>query len=771
MLAAEPLPEPHVPTRQAWPGDRPPVPMPAGAPPRPINQHQLWADCVWHAGAPRSADLEKIEQWIARAAAATKAMEAIDDATQQLQAAEAAAEEEGLAPMTKARRQAAAKQLRVRRAALPRPDPPLEVLHFPQQRLAAWARGVVWNCDNPEDCVPEQPSTAADPPQSGINVAFFREWAAALQWPDEDMIEQVASGIDSRARCDLTTVLRFHHKGLQHNFAPARASVEADAAPERGWIWRGRPHLPYVPARLVAKNVAEQRKWKLRGGEAVKVVKHRVTTDDSMEEEGADSRNSSLPREDWPDVNLPRVHTLARAVAILKAVMPQHEAARHVALALEAGVGLENIVLWAFDMSNAYRQLAVQRLERWLQLFVWSDGCRVDCRCAFGTAHMVQLFERVSTFLLAVVAWRQRRFDEGRPYSAARRAWLARRGSTEASFRMIYIDDGMGATVHEPGEPLRRRTDRTGVVVDPEAEETRAEAHLRIAMETSKEAGWPVQHDKVQLDYLIDVLGFLVDALGDGRVACTPAKRAGLEVELAALQDSARPEVPAHDVEATAGKLIHLAEVLVEGRAHMEPFYAMLRATRRQIIRGVERRVRPGMLAVVGTGATQLRLSRSIAWWRAALAADACVPLAPRLSFPAAGSEGCALTFSDAAREDGTGLGGYAPIVCGGEKRLPLVAAQWPEDLLRMLQSNELSMPAGELFALVAIVTAVVHHVGGVSHAIAMTDSSATAEAVNSGASGSAQMQALLLWLSELCPGVRAARGSNPTRRLGWREG
>ena len=93
VLAAEPLPEPHVPTRQAWPGDRPPVPMPAGAPPRPINQHQLWADCVWHAGAPRSADLEKIEQWIARAAAATKAMEAIDDATQQLQAAEAAAEE------------------------------------------------------------------------------------------------------------------------------------------------------------------------------------------------------------------------------------------------------------------------------------------------------------------------------------------------------------------------------------------------------------------------------------------------------------------------------------------------------------------------------------------------------------------------------------------------------------------------------------------------------------------------------------------------------
>ena len=36
--------------------------------------------------------------------------------------------------------------------------------------------------DRQPGCVPEQPSTAADPPQSGINVAFFREWAAALQF-------------------------------------------------------------------------------------------------------------------------------------------------------------------------------------------------------------------------------------------------------------------------------------------------------------------------------------------------------------------------------------------------------------------------------------------------------------------------------------------------------------------------------------------------------------------------------------------------------------
>ena len=36
-----------------------------------------------------------------------------------------------------------------------------------------------------------------------------------------------------------------------------------------------------------------------------------------------------------------------------------------------------------------------------------------------------------------------------------------------------------------------------------------------------------------------------------------------------------------------------------------------------------------------------------------------------------------------------------------------------------------------------------------------MTDSSATTAAINSGASGSPQMQALLLWLYELCPNLQ----------------
>ena len=45
---------------------------------------------------------------------------------------------------------------------------------------------------------------------------------------------------------------------------------------------------------------------------------------------------------------------------------------------LESGISEEQIVLWAIDLSDAYRKLAVQRMELWLQGFVWSDGCRAD---------------------------------------------------------------------------------------------------------------------------------------------------------------------------------------------------------------------------------------------------------------------------------------------------------------------------------------------------------------------------------------------------------
>ena len=195
--------------------------------------------------------------------------------------------------------------------------------------------------------------------------------------------------------------------------------MDADAAADRKWVSRPTPHLPFVPCRLVPKNVAEQHKWKLSDDDVLtEVVKDRVTTDDSAEldDAGLASHNNSLPREEWPDTKLPGPRTLAEAVAILKA------ASRRMGLD-RAALDLERVALWALDLSDAFRSLAGQRAEKWQHCFVWADGVRVDDRCVFGSAHMVGVFQRVTTFVLAIVAAKIAEYDESRPYSEARRRW------------------------------------------------------------------------------------------------------------------------------------------------------------------------------------------------------------------------------------------------------------------------------------------------------------------------------------------------------------
>ena len=52
--------------------------------------------------------------------------------------------------------------------------------------------------------------------------------------------------------------------------------------------------------------------------------------------------------------------------------------------------------------------------------FVWVAGVRVDERCVFGSAHMVGIFQPVTTFVLAIVAAKIAQYDATRPYSVWR---------------------------------------------------------------------------------------------------------------------------------------------------------------------------------------------------------------------------------------------------------------------------------------------------------------------------------------------------------------
>ena len=127
---------------------------------------------------------------------------------------------------------------------------------------------------------------------------------------------------------------------------------------------------------------------------------------------------------------------------------------------------LERVALWAIDLTHAFRMLSVQRSEWPQQAYAWLDGVRLDLRCVFGTASMVNLFQRVCSFVLAIAQAQIRAYDRQHPYSEARQQWSAWRanrlgdeaaGSPAAS--TIYLDDGLGLPVHGESEPLQGRED------------------------------------------------------------------------------------------------------------------------------------------------------------------------------------------------------------------------------------------------------------------------------------------------------------------------
>ena len=735
VLARRPLPSPHPPpdlSARLRPGK---VPWPAGAPPRPIRIAQLYHDGVYddilsdmHAGAA------------------------------QLRPAEAAAAAGETVPYV------AAGATRVYRPELTQPE---------------WARLVVWDTSDPDDCVPLQPYDENDPPQQEVRPEFFAEWGERLRWPDHDMLQQVCvTGVESRSSCERCTVIHPHHRGLRENYAPAKASVDKDTA--EGWISLGRRDLWTVPARLVPKNVVSQHKWRLDDEDTLtRKLKHRVTTDDSIAALGTDSRNSGIDREEIGNIELAGPRSLAEAVAIVKA----SAAAMGV---IAPGTALGRIALWALDLSDAYRRLAAARSERWMQSFLWHDGVRYDKRCVFGSAHLVDVFQRVSSFVLAVASHRIKEYDAAHPYDAARRRWSTWRSAQLGSeqtcdFASIYLDDGSGLVCLEPGEPLRgakpgapKVSSHVEVGADGKVrfstfgDKSRAEVHLAIMRSTFMEAGWEIAVEKIQLGLSLDLLGLHLSAEGDGYVGVQEVKRRGMLVDIAEqLHPSSKDGlVDREAVEQLVGRTSFTAQVAAEGNAYLQPLFAMQNAKRRHAVRQRQPdgsfakahvAVKPRRLAVAGDTPKQQLYRLALEWWQAALEDGVSVPLAPRLTFPTLDEPGSAFIFTDAAREDGTGFGGFTLVREAGHDA-PLflyIEQRWEDDALRALQSNSFSMPAGEAYGAVMLLDAVAHRLRGVSHIQAFTDSDATARALTTGSSGSPQLDFLVRWLFARHPGVQ----------------
>lgn len=723
VLARRPIQEPHpVPRLPAHP-QQPTAQWPPGAPPRPISIEQLYNPGVYAEIRAEIAEHElEIRQGLERA-------------------------RRGSGVIGK-------RETRIWKAAECQP---------------AWAASCTWDTSNPGDCVPLQPYSEDDPPQHAACRAFFLEWGRRLAWADEDMLAQVTcTGVQSRTDMARDTVIMGHHGGLRAKPGPAEESIASDTA--KGWMTPARLDLWTVPTRSVPKNNVVQTKWRQdEGGSLYKKVKDRVTTDDSIEPQCGpsmtDSRNGAMNREGWGDVPLPSPRTLAEALAIVKSV------AAKMGFVASQSV-LERVALWAVDLADAYRALAAARDEHWQQCFVWVGGVKVDLRCEFGSAHMVDFFQRVATFVLAVARERIREYDKAHPYGAAREAWKAWRAGhlgaeQECTFAMIYIDDGSGLLPMADGEPLRGAAPwapMVGSTVDVEAagegetprvrlrlfsNKSRPEMHLAIVRSTFQEAGWDIAIEKVQLGWSIDLLGVGVTSEGTGCVYVPEPKRLGMREDIRQQLQADRALRP--EVEELVGRCSHLGQVVCEGGHHLQPMYAFQNAA--WTVDGKRRK--PKWLQLRGKSSTQERYREALRFWDSSLGQNVVAPLAPRLCFPELGEEGCAYFFTDAAREDGTGYGAHATVCVNGRVFFVFYEDRWQSGPLRALQENRFSMPAGECYGAVLFADMLVRALGGVTHLVCFTDSDATARAFSATSSGAPQLNCLIGWLTSRHPDLQ----------------
>ena len=744
VLAWEPMPQPHPDPEMAAQPLPLPTAWPEGAPARPISIHQLYLPGVY----------DEIRSTLVQHAQDVEAGFAKLDVGQS--------------------------------ASLPKRGTRI----WGPEHQPAWASQCVWDTSDPADCVPLQPFTRDDLPSDRTNRDFFRRWGFTTA--DADMLQQICeTGVASRATPARATVIMCHHGGLRGNLGVARGVIDTDI--KAGWVSEPRYDLWTVPARLIARNVVVQHRWSFdEEGALYEKLKYRVTTDDSIDAEVgsafAGSRNNAIDRGGWADVPLTSVRTLARAVAIVKAVSTAM--GLHVVQA-----GLERVALWALDLSHAFRELSICRLEWWLQQYVYAGGACLDRRCEFGTAHMVDFFQRVSTFVLKVAMRRVAAYDRTHPYSAARQAWMAQRAAAGAredtpAFGHVYLDDASGMSVLGEGEPLRGTAGiapsrvNASLDVDPAlpgragepprvrlrlfVAKSRAEIHLAIVCGTYEEAGWSIAQPKIQLGFTIDQLGLAITSEGDGCLFMQEAKRRGLETEIGD-QLRASFTVARTLVEKLTGRLSHASMVVAEGNAYLQPLYRFMNArwtitAARESPEQKRRLVKPPFLTIRGGSHTQREYVRALQWWLSVVRSDVSVPLAPRLVFPAVGEDGCAYMFTDAAREAGTGFGAHSIIRwVDHEARwidaLPPVfftmSVVWEVPIQRALQADVISMPAGECYGAVVFADALLRRLGDVTHLVVYTDSDATARGLTTGSSGAPQLNLLLSWLMEQHPAVQ----------------
>ena len=318
-------------------------------------------------------------------------------------------------------------------------------LVFTQDDLVPLARGLIWDCRDPDNVVPLEPSTrdTVFPGARQMDRAAFRAAAAEVGSLDADIVGQAGEGgCEVRSDCALDTVLESHLPGMWERPDAGQAEIEKELREE--WAIGPFYHPPLVPMRCLPRDViAQQRSRAKADGSIEDYEKDRITLNPSS---GDDSVNSGIPA-DERSVRLTSARQLAEALAIVN--VP----------ASAAGSGVQG---YGIDLSAAYSFCPLQRLDWWTMCYLWFDeyGAPFFCvltRVGFGGAFAPRRFQSISVVLTTLIGKRQDEFDAAHPYAPEVAEWQSQRrqlqldgrlpagaAQTAPAQRSVYIDDVAG---------------------------------------------------------------------------------------------------------------------------------------------------------------------------------------------------------------------------------------------------------------------------------------------------------------------------------------
>ena len=656
-----------------------------------------------------------------------------------------------------------------------------------QARMPLWARGTVWDCRDPDNCVPVVRSDrhTTFPGEKQIDREQFRRVAAELGWHDADIIGQVGEGgVETRSEAALDSVFSFHHKGLWAAWQQADAAVQEDMRQQ--WVTVPVAHPPMVPVRVLPRNVVFAERTKVVDGVLVRYPKPRVSQDSSDGHD--DSINGGVPG-DEKFVVLPAAQQHALGAAIASTACDDAPAELAAVLA---------VLGYAIDAKSAFRYCPLQWADVWSQCFVWWEwrlcegrwrlhvGLCIDTRLAFGGAYSPNRFQRITCMVTAHVQALQMAFDLAHPPPLVVQAWIARRAALQRAGELPpgdaqrrpsgcqnFIDDTTGWALNDTvavcgdarccgcGGACQVTIDDSAMVAtggSPAAFDTRVHAHARLAVVGLRRVGLDDAPEKTMVGDPLGALGLRVN-VGAWKLDCPTSKGSVMAVDAAEQLAAARERLRVdQELAATlVGRFCNLTQIFPELQPFMHGGYAVGNATWSTRSR---RLARPGKLRLRAGSRAYEAWCNLLEVGISMLDANEGVSLAPATQFASRWASGSATGSTDASGVDG--IGGYL-FLADRPGEVWVLSRFWPADIQAALDAaalergpraelpagtSMLSMPAAELFGCILMAAVAKGLLQGFGRTlVAMTaigDCAPAAAALNAAASPNAQMRCLL---------------------------